>query len=69
MHRCQTNYTFNNIPIPLQAVLIVDSCLESIDGKGDNRSKDGCCTVNKRDNDGLSLKIVVVLVVAGKSYE
>lgn len=59
----------NQTPVPFQAVLIVDSCFESIDGKGDNGGKDGGSTVNERDYDGLALKIVVVLVVAGKSYE
>lgn len=54
---------------PLQAVLEVDGGLEPIDGEGDNAGKDGGSTVDERNNDGLALKVVVVVVVAGKSYE
>ena len=54
---------------PLKTVLVVDRRLESIDGKGDNAGKDGGSTVDHGNNDGLTLKVVVVVVVAGKSYE
>lgn len=54
---------------PLQTILIVDGGLKSIDGKGDNAGKDGGSTVDHGNNDGLALKVIVVLVVAGKSYE
>lgn len=55
--------------ILLEAVLIVDGGLEAVDGKCDDAGKDGGSTVDKRDNDGLALKVVVVRVVAGKSDE
>lgn len=54
---------------PLQAVLIVHSSLKPIDSKGNTARKDGGSTVDEGDNDGLALKVIVVLVVAGKSYE
>lgn len=54
---------------PLQAVLIVDSGLKTIDGKGDKAGKDGGSTVDEGHHNGLTLKVVVVLVVAGESYE
>lgn len=54
---------------PLQAVLKVDSGLEPINGKGYDAGKDGGSTVDQGDHDGLALKVVVVLVVAGKSYK
>lgn len=54
---------------PFQAVLIVDSGLKSIDSEGDKAGKYGGSTVDEGDNNGLTLKVVVVLVVAGKSYE
>ena len=54
---------------PLKTVLVVDCRLEPIDGKGDNAGKDGGSTVDHGNNDGLTLKVVVVVVVAGKSYE
>lgn len=54
---------------PLETVLIVDGGLETINGKGDNAGKNGGSTVDERNNDGLALEIVVVLVVAGKSYK
>lgn len=53
---------------PLQTALIVDSGFEPVDGKSNNAGKDGCSTVDQGNHDGLVLKVVVVLVVASKSY-
>lgn len=63
------NSLAQNTHTPLQAVLVVNGGLEPIDGKGDDAGKDGGSTVDQGNNDGLALKIVVVMVVAGKSYE
>lgn len=54
---------------PVQAVLVVDGGLEPVDGEGDNAGEDGGPAVDEGNNDGLALKVVVVLVVAGKRYE
>lgn len=54
---------------PFQTALVVDSGLEPINGKGDNAGKDGGSTVDQGNNNGLALEVVVIVVVAGKSYE
>lgn len=54
---------------PLQTILVVDGGLKSVDGKGDNAGKDGGSTVDQGNDDSLALKVIIVLVVAGKSYE
>lgn len=62
-------YTHTQTYTPPQAVLIVDSGLEPVDGEGYNAGKDGGSAVDQRNHDGLALKVVVVLVVAGERYE
>lgn len=52
--------------LPLLAFLKVECSFEAIDGEGDNASKDGRATVDQGDHDGLTLKVVVVMVIAGK---
>lgn len=54
---------------PLQTRLIVEGGLKPIDGEGDDAGKDGRPTVDEGNSDGLALKVVVVLIVAGKRYK
>ena len=54
---------------PLQAALVVEGGLKAIDGEGDDTGKDGGAAVDHGHDDGLLLKVVVVLVVAGKGDE
>lgn len=67
--KCALSYSTRKTHTPLQTILVVDGGLKPIDGKGDNAGKDGGSAVDQGNHDGLALKVVVVLVVAGKSYE
>lgn len=61
--------SFTHTHTPLQTRLIVEGGLKPIDGEGDDAGKDGCPTVDEGNSDGLALKVVVVLIVAGKRYK
>lgn len=53
----------------VQAVFIVESGLEAIDGEGDNAGKYGGGAVDDGHNNSMLLAVVGGLIVAGKSNQ
>lgn len=51
---------------PFQTAFIVKRGFKSIDGERDNTGKHWSAAVDKRHNDRLPLKVIILMIIAGK---